>query len=49
MTSLGRCARVSIDPATNTFGSYTADGAVRTFFKPSSDTYWARQKGVLIR
>ncbi|MBE7189100.1 hypothetical protein [Jatrophihabitans endophyticus] len=36
------------DPETNTFGSYTADGATRTFFKPSSPTYWQRQKGELL-
>lgn len=28
------------DPATNTFGAYGADGAVKTFFKPTSPNYW---------
>ena len=31
------------DPATNTFGSYTMSGETRTFFKPTSSTYWERQ------
>jgi pyocin large subunit-like protein len=30
------------DPRTNTFGAYNPDGSTRTFFKPSSDSYWAR-------
>jgi len=34
------------DPATNTFGSYNADGTTKTFFKPTSPTYWDRQPGV---
>ena len=33
------------DPKTNTFGSYTPQGKTITFFKPSSKTYWLRQKG----
>ena len=33
------------DPATNTFGAYNADGTTRTFFMPSSSTYWDRQPG----
>jgi pyocin large subunit-like protein len=33
------------DPATNTFGSYNANGTTRTFFKPTSPTYWDRQPG----
>jgi hypothetical protein len=35
------------DQKTNAFGSYTADGRTITFFKPSSPTYWLRQKGEL--
>jgi len=35
------------DPATNTFGSYNPDGTTRTFFKPTSPTYWDRQPGKL--
>jgi hypothetical protein len=35
------------DPAANTFACFTREGATRTFFKPSSPTYWARQPGVL--
>ena len=33
------------DPASNTFGSYNAEGRTRTFFKPKSSTYWSRQPG----
>lgn len=33
------------DPATNTFGSYNANGTTKTFFKPSSPTFWDRQLG----
>jgi RHS repeat-associated protein len=36
------------DPATNTFGAYNANGTTRTFFKPTSPTYFARQPGVLV-
>jgi hypothetical protein len=36
------------DPASNTFGSFTAEGKTRTFFKPTSTGYWARQDGRLI-
>jgi hypothetical protein len=36
------------DSASNTFGSYNAFGKTRTFFKPSSRTYWNRQDGKLI-
>ena len=28
------------DPATNSFGSYGANGSVKTFFKPSNPNYW---------
>jgi hypothetical protein len=31
------------DPATNTFGSYNANGTTRTFYKPTSPTYFERQ------
>jgi RHS repeat-associated protein len=34
------------DPATNTFGSYRPDGATKTFYKPTSSSYWERQPGV---
>ncbi len=34
------------DPETNTFGSYNADGTTKTFFKPTSPTYWDRQPGI---
>jgi hypothetical protein len=34
------------DPATNTFGAYNLDDhTTRTFFKPSSETYWPRNAG----
>ncbi|HET8772057.1 MAG TPA: hypothetical protein VFM71_13825 [Gemmatimonadaceae bacterium] len=33
------------DPTSNTFGAFNANGTTRTLFKPSSDTYWARQPG----
>ncbi len=33
------------DPKSNTFGAYNPDGTTRTFFKPSSTTYWDRQPG----
>jgi Phage portal protein len=33
------------DPISNTFGSYNSNGTTRTFFKPSSKTYWSRQPG----
>lgn len=35
----GRTIRV-YDPATNSFGSYGADGTVKTFFKPGGEDYW---------
>ncbi len=36
------------DPETNTFGSYNADGSIRTFFKPTGGMkYWITQPGVL--
>ena len=34
------------DPASNTFGSYNANGTTKTFFKPTSPTYFDRQPGV---
>jgi len=37
------------DKATNTFGSYNADGSTKTYFKPTSKTYWDGQPGVLIK
>ena len=33
------------DSATNTFGAYNPAGTTRTFFKPTSPTYWQRQPG----
>ena len=36
------------DPSTNTFGSYNGDGTTRTFFKPTSTTYWGRQRGNML-
>ncbi|HEU5480641.1 MAG TPA: hypothetical protein VFU90_12435 [Candidatus Tumulicola sp.] len=33
------------DRTANTFGSYNPDGSTRTFFKPTSATYWERQPG----
>lgn len=33
------------DPGTNTFGAYNPDGTTRTFFKPTSPTYFQRQPG----
>jgi hypothetical protein len=35
------------DPTTNTFGSFAPNGMTKTFFKPTSPTYWDRQPGVL--
>ena len=36
------------DPATNTFGSYSPSGLTKTFFRPASPGYWARQPGVAV-
>jgi hypothetical protein len=33
------------DPETNTFGAFNPNGTTRTFFKPTSPTYWSRQPG----
>ncbi|MGG0821640.1 hypothetical protein ABE099_02085, partial [Paenibacillus turicensis] len=33
------------EPQTNTFGAYNPDGTTKTFFKPTSPTYWQRQRG----
>ena len=33
------------DPNTNTFGAFNPNGTTRTFYKPSSPTYWDRQPG----
>lgn len=33
------------EPSTNTFGSFNPNGTPRTFFKPSSPTYWSGQPG----
>lgn len=33
------------DPSTNEFGSFTKDGKTKTYFKPNSQSYWARQEG----
>jgi hypothetical protein len=37
------------DEVSNTFGSYDRSGRTRTFFKPTSSTYWERQPGTLIK
>lgn len=34
------------DPVSNTFGAYNANGTTRTFFKPTSPTYFDRQPGI---
>jgi hypothetical protein len=34
------------NPATNEFGAYTAGGLTKTYFKPTSPTYWSRQVGI---
>ncbi len=36
------------DPSTNTFGSYNPNGTTRTFFQPTSPSYFARQPGALV-
>lgn len=36
------------DPSTNTFGAYNADGTTRTFFEPTSPSYFARQPGAIV-
>jgi hypothetical protein len=36
------------DRDSNTFGSYDLHGRTKTFFKPTSPTYWTRQKGTPI-
>lgn len=33
------------DPQTNTFGSYNSNGTTKTYYKPTSSTYWQRQPG----
>jgi pyocin large subunit-like protein len=33
------------DSETNTFGAYNPSGTTRTFFNPTSPTYWLRQPG----
>jgi pyocin large subunit-like protein len=33
------------DPQTGSFGSFNPNGTTRTFFKPSSPTYFDRQPG----
>jgi len=33
------------DPVRHIFGAYNPDGTARTFFKPTSATYWERQRG----
>lgn len=33
------------DPRSNTFGAFNPDGTTRTFFKPTSPTYFDRQPG----
>jgi pyocin large subunit-like protein len=31
------------EPSTNSFGAYNPDATTKTFFKPTSPTYWERQ------
>ncbi|PZQ45426.1 MAG: hypothetical protein DI556_22725, partial [Rhodovulum sulfidophilum] len=33
------------DPDANTFGAYNANGTTKTFYRPTSPTYWDRQPG----
>lgn len=33
------------DPSTSTFGAHNPDGTTRTFFKPTSPTFWDQQQG----
>ncbi len=35
------------DPKTNTFGSFNPNGTTKTFFKPTSPTYFNRQPGIM--
>jgi pyocin large subunit-like protein len=37
------------DPVTNEFGAYNADGTTRTYFRPSSTSYFLRQPGVDVK
>lgn len=45
-TKIGPDGAVRVyDPKTNTFGSYSADGTTRTFFKPTNPNYFEGQPG----
>jgi hypothetical protein len=47
-TKIGTDGTIRVfDPETNTFGSFTPSGMTRTFYKPTSPSYWARQSGDL--
>jgi hypothetical protein len=47
-TKVDRAGVVRVyEPASNTFGVYNAQGRTITFFKPTSKSYWERQKGTL--
>ena len=37
------------DPASNTFGAFNPNGTTRTFFKPTSPTYFQRQPGTFVQ
>jgi hypothetical protein len=37
------------DPKTNMFWAYTIDGKTITFFKPTSNSYWYRQPGFVVK
>jgi hypothetical protein len=46
LKKVGRSGIIRIyDPKTNTFGAYNPNGTTRTFFKPTSPSYWDRQPG----
>ncbi|MGC3995183.1 MAG: RHS repeat-associated core domain-containing protein [Propionicimonas sp.] len=48
-TKIGPDGTIRIyDPASNTFGSFSASGQTKTFFKPTSATYWDRQPGTMV-
>lgn len=47
-TKIGSDGTIRVfDPASNTFGSFNANGTTKTFFKPNSPTYFDRQPGTL--
>jgi RHS repeat-associated protein len=36
------------DPASNTFGAFAPSGQAKTFFKPTSNSYWDKQPGTIV-